>query len=734
MENSPLCGPHLSPVSSSPGWCCSRCGSSTSSSSEPQSLRPCSWSSQARSRGWWSSGRGSAWSRCGAGSTPGGALRSRSPPSPCLSHFRCSVSSCRANSAVRRPPYRGLPVSKDPWRLRGPAPCAEVDAFARELELSPVTASVLVRRGYGDPERARAFLDAQLPEHDPFALGDMRAATDAIRAAISAGKRICVHGDYDADGICATALAVLILRRLGAEVDAHVPSRFDEGYGVQRETLTRLAAEGCGLVLTVDCGVTAVEEVAHARELGLEVVVTDHHRPGPELPACPVVGPYRGDYPFRELCGTGVVWKLGQALLGTESDALRRHLDLVAVATVADVVPLLDENRGLAVAGLRQLARTQKPGLRELMRSARVDPATVDAGAIGFRLAPRLNAAGRLCRPQAALDLLLTDEPETARKLAAELEELNRERQAVEERILREAVEAIEEWPAARRNRRAYVVAAEGWHEGVIGIVASRLVERYHRPVVLIAGTDGDWKGSGRSIPSFDLHDGLAECSGHLEHWGGHAAAAGLSIKPERVGAFAHAFAAVADARIGEADLSPITTVDALVHGSELTLDLCAELARLAPFGLGNPNVTLLLPGCEVVEPTTVGDGKHLRFRVRADGRDSGSAIAFRFGSQLDRLRRLGHHDVAFKLEANQWNGTVAPQLNVRQVFDADDRYVELRDWLKAEWRKESDAREPVAAAIFEELELDESGGRRHLLESECFLALFEEPELTRAA
>jgi single-stranded-DNA-specific exonuclease len=633
--------------------------------------------------------------------------------------------------AVRWPPYRGLPVSKDPWRLRGPAPRDEVDALVEELELTPVTASALVRRGYRDPELARKFLDAQLPEHDPFELGDMREGVETIRAAIAAGKRICVHGDYDADGISATALAVLILRELGADVESHVPSRFDEGYGLQRETLTRLAGEGCGLVVTVDCGVTAVEEVAHARELGLEVVVTDHHRAGPELPACPVVGPYRGDYPFRELCGTGVAWKLGQALLGPDSEALKRHLDLVAVATVADVVPLVDENRGLAVAGLRQLARTQKPGLRELMRSARVDPAAVDAGAIGFRLAPRLNAAGRLCRPEAALELLLTDDGDTARRLASELEELNRERQAVEERILREAVAAIEEWPAARRNRRGYVVAAEGWHEGVIGIVASRLVERYHRPVVLIAGTEGDWKGSGRSIRSFDLHDGLRECAGDLERWGGHAAAAGLSIRPERVEAFADAFGAFADARLDEDDLQPVTTVDALVHGSDLTLDLCAELARLAPFGLGNPNVTLMLAGCELAELTTVGDGKHLRFRVREDGRDSGSAIAFRRGSSLDRLRRVGHYDVAFRLEANQWNGTVAPQLNVREVFDREDRYVELREWLKAEWRKE--ARDPGAGAIFEELAVGE-GRKGHLLESERFLALLAEPELARAA
>jgi single-stranded-DNA-specific exonuclease len=562
----------------------------------------------------------------------------------------------------------------------------------------------------------------------------MQAACEAIRRAVAEGKAICVHGDYDADGICATALAVLVLRELDANVSWHLPSRFDEGYGLARDTLTRLAEEGCGLVLTVDCGVTAVEEVAHARALGVDVVITDHHRAGPELPECPVVGPYRGEYPFTELCGTGVVWKLGQALLGPGSEALMRHLDLVAVATVADVVPLLDENRGLAVAGLRQLARTQKPGLQELMRSASVDPATVDAGAIGFRLAPRLNAAGRLGRPEAALDLLLTEEREPAKQLAAQLEDLNRDRQAVEQRILREAVEAIESWPEERRRRRAYVVAGAGWHEGVIGIVASRLVERYNRPVVLIAGTDGDWKGSGRSIPGFDLHDGLRQCAGHLERWGGHAAAAGLSIKPEGVEAFAEAFSSIGDLALGEDDLRPPAKVDALVHGGDLTLDLCAELASLAPFGLGNPGITLLLAGCELAELSPVGEGKHLRFRVREDGRDSGSAIAFRFGGQIDRLRRAGHYDVTFRLEANQWNGTVSPQLNVREVFDAADRYVERREWLKAQWRAPADARDPGAAAIFAELGLAEAGARRHLLESERFLALLAEPELAHAA
>ena len=614
------------------------------------------------------------------------------------------------------------------WQLRNTCERAEVEALGAELGVSEVLAAVLVRRGYADPADARAFLEAGLPEHDPFLLGDMREACETIRAAVAAGTKICVHGDYDADGICATALAVLVLRELGADVTYHLPSRFEEGYGVSRQTLSRLAGDGVGLVLTVDCGITAVEEVEAAKDKGLQVVVTDHHRPGDELPSCPVVGPYRDDYPFGDLCGTGVVWKLGQALLGAGSAGLARHLDLVAVATVADVVPLLDENRGLAVAGLRQLARTQKPGLQELMRVARIDPAAVDAGAIGFRLAPRLNAAGRLGRPEAALELLLSE----AREPAAQLEELNRDRQAVEERILREAVEEIESWPEAQRRRRAYVVAGADWHEGVIGIVASRLVERYSRPVVLIAGTEGDWKGSGRSITGFDLHDGLRRCAGHLERWGGHAAAAGLSIKSENVPVFAEEFAAIGDATLEEDDLRPPTPVDAFVHGRDLTLELCNELARLAPFGLGNPNVTLLLPGCELADLTAVGEGKHLKFRVCADGRDSGSAIAFRLGRRLDSLRRPGHYDVAFRLEANQWNGTVAPQLNVRQVLQCPERYVELREWLKGEWRK--DTRDPAAAAIFEELALAGGGSKRHLLESERFLALLQEPGLARAA
>jgi single-stranded-DNA-specific exonuclease len=610
------------------------------------------------------------------------------------------------------------------WQLEHCA-YAGVRALAAALGVSETTAAVLVRRGYGDPAEAQRFLAGELPGHDPFALGDMRAAVETVTAAVEAGARICVHGDYDADGICATALAVLLLREMGGDVAWHLPSRFEEGYGLNAGTLTRLAEEGFDLVLTVDCGITAVAEVEHARELGLEVVVTDHHRPAEEFPNCPVVAPLKGGYPFPGLCGTGVVWKLAQALLGEGHPFLERHLDVVALATVADVVPLVDENRALALMGLRRLAQTQKPGLRALMRVAGVDPAAVDESSIGFRLAPRINASGRLCRPEAALALLLTEDGTDAKRLAEELEGLNRERQAVEERIVREAIDQVESWPESRRRRRGYVVAGEGWHEGVIGIVASRLVERYGRPVVLIAGGDDAWKGSGRSVPAFDLHGGLAACAGHLERFGGHRAAAGLTIRAEQLEVFAAAFAAHADAVLTDDDLRPQTRVDALVEGSKLTLGLCEELGRLAPFGLGNPGVTLLVDGCEVVDPATVGDGKHLRFRVRHRGRDAGSAIAFGLGSQLDRFRRDQRYDVAFRLQENRWNGTVSPQLVVRRVFDAADGFEELRDWLAAQWKAGEEAWTPEARAIFAELELAD-GARRSLLESESFRALLE--------
>jgi single-stranded-DNA-specific exonuclease len=608
------------------------------------------------------------------------------------------------------------------WTIR---PCAydEAHALAAALGVSEITAGILIRRGYGEPREAAAFLSGEGVSHDPLLLGDMSAAVARIRAATERGEKICIHGDYDVDGVCATALAVLTLRELGGDVVWHLPSRFEEGYGVSSDTVAKLAAGGVKLLVTVDCGITAVEEVAAAKALGLDVIVTDHHRPGNALPDCPIVATRPSDYPFPDLCGTGVVFKLAQALLGSEHPALARNLDLVALATIADVVPLVDENRGLATAGLRALAQTRRPGLVALLKSARVDGAAIDATAVGFRLAPRINAAGRLGRPDLALDLVLTEDAQVATALAEELEGLNRDRQAVEDKILRSAIRQVEEWPEERRARRGYVLWSEDWHEGVIGIVASRLVERFNRPVVLVAGSGETWKGSGRSVSAFDLHGALAACSEFLERFGGHRAAAGLSIRQDQLEAFSDAFGSYADQVLAADDMRPTTIIDAIVPASTLTLDLAQELDRLAPFGLGNPDVTLLVASCEAVEPSTVGEGKHLRFRVRQHGRDGGSAIAFGMGAQFERLRGETRYDLAFRLKENRWNGTVAPQLVVRRVFDASERYDELREWLAGLWREGEAAWTPEARSIFGELALVE-GARRELLESETFRSL----------
>src|SRR6185312_13202238 len=557
-----------------------------------------------------------------------------------------------------------------PRWLIDPCPPGVADELAAALGVQRTTAEVLVRRGHTTPDAARAFLELDGPLHDPMLLGDMAAACERIGRAIAAGERVCVHGDYDADGICATALAVAALRELGADVDWHVPSRFDEGYGLAAETVERLAADGVRLLVTVDCGITAAEQVARAAQLGMDVIVTDHHRPGDALPECPLVCTRPSEYPFPELAGTGVVFKLAQALFaraGRDPAALEPQLDLVAVATIADVVPLVDENRGLVRAGLRRLARTTRPGLRALMATAKVDRARVGASDVGFRLAPRINAAGRLCHPGEALELLLTTDDARARALATRLEGLNRERQMVEDTMLREAIEQLEARGAEWRARKAYVLSSPDWHEGVVGIVASRLVERYGRPVVLIAERGDEAKGSGRSIPAYDLHAGLTACREHLRRYGGHRVAAGVTLAPADVEAFADALAAHAAAALDEADLQPRQRIDAVLAPADASLELADELARLEPFGLGNPGVTLLAPAASVHGVERMGDGRHLRMAVELGGFRC-RAVWFGQGAAADGLRAGGRHDVAYRLSRNEWNGAASVQMLVRAV------------------------------------------------------------------
>jgi single-stranded-DNA-specific exonuclease len=560
-----------------------------------------------------------------------------------------------------------------PRWLIAPCPPDLADGLATELGVHRATAEALVRRGHSDAGDCRAFLDLDGPLHDPMLLGDMAAACDRLVAAITAGERVCVHGDYDADGICATALAVLVLRDLGAKVEWHLPSRFDEGYGLAADTVERLAADGVDLLVTVDCGITAADQVARARELGMDVIVTDHHRPAEVLPDCPLVCMHPSEYPFRDLCGTGVVFKLAQALYATtgrDPAALEQHLDLVALATIADVVPLVDENRGLARAGLRRLARTTKPGLRALMGTARVDRVKVAAADVGFRLAPRINAAGRLCHPREALELMLTDDEQRARQLASRLEGLNRERQAVEDAILTDAVEQVEAASSEWRERRAYVLSSRDWHEGVIGIVASRLVERFGRPVVLIAVGDDEAKGSGRSLPSYDLHAGLHECAVHLQRFGGHRAAAGLTIEADEIPAFGAALAAHAAAVLGGEELGQRHRIDAVLAPAELSLELVDELSRLEPFGLGNPGITLLAPAATLHGVERMSEGKHLRCSVELGGYRC-RAVGFGMGGLAADLSSAERVDVAYRLQRNEWNGAVSTQMVLRAVAAA---------------------------------------------------------------
>ena len=540
-----------------------------------------------------------------------------------------------------------------------------------ELGVGHVLAQVLVRRGLADPERARVFLAADVT-HDPRAFAGIDAALAAIAEALAQGRRITVHGDYDVDGVCATAVMVRALRGLGGDVDWFLPSRLHDGYGLSAATVQRLADRGTGLIVTVDCAITAVEEVAAARAAGVAVVVTDHHAPRADgrLPDCPIVHPAVGGYPCPDLCGTGVAHKLALAL-GAPSAA--EDSELVALATVADLVPLTGENRRLVREGLRALALTGRAGLRALMAVAQADPSALDASTLGFRLAPRINAAGRLARADAGLELLLCEDAGRAQAIARELDAVNAERRAVEQQILWEAETQVRERRAEAERRgagepSAYVLAGEDWHPGVVGIVASRVVERTHRPALLLAidPATGSATGSGRSIPGFDLLGGLHVCAAHLQRYGGHHAAAGVTLAAGDVEALRTSFEAHAAEMLTAEMLLVSERADAVVSGGELGLDLAEQLQVLEPCGMGNPAPRLLVPGARFDDVRPMGEGRHARFSVVSGGARA-KAVAFgcdgRVGSDPSAA-----HDATFRLEVNAFRGAVEPRLVLRHA------------------------------------------------------------------
>jgi single-stranded-DNA-specific exonuclease len=550
-----------------------------------------------------------------------------------------------------------------------------VELLARGLGVQPVLATLLVQRGLVTPDVARRFLRPGLGElADPFTLAGMPEAVEAITRAVRAGKGILVHGDYDVDGQCATALLTRALRAAGARVIPFVPHRLRDGYDLGPAGVSAAREAGAGLIVTCDCGITAVDAVAAARASGIEVVITDHHLPGPALPdATAIVDPQRADdtSDLRQLCGSGIAFKLVQALvpaLGLPANLPFHLLDLVALATVADIVPLTGENRILVRHGLKLLQASRWPGLRALIRVSGLEGREIRAGQIGFILGPRLNAVGRVGDAGDGLTLLLTDDETEAGRLALQLERMNTERQALDQRILEEAITQVEEGRDPDRDT-ALVLASESWHPGVVGIVASRVVERYGRPAFLIA-LDGDvGKGSGRSISRFDLHAALHRCGDLLERFGGHHMAAGLTLRRDRLESFRERFAAVAREILTDEDLGPEQRVDLVVDLGQVDGDLERLCRSLEPCGMGNPSPVFGARSVRLDGARRVGPG-HLKGTL-ADSGGRLAAIGFGWAERAPQSEVL---DVAFRLEQNEWQGIVSLQARIVAMSEAMGR------------------------------------------------------------
>lgn len=557
-----------------------------------------------------------------------------------------------------------------------------VRALAAELDVPPLVAQVLLARGFTSGNVARDFLGAKLMDlHEPERLPGVPEAADRIVKAIADGRRITIYGDYDVDGVTATSLLWHCLKLANATVDYYIPHRIDEGYGLNQDAIRELAAEDPGrLLITVDCGIGSVAEAALARELGLELIVTDHHRFADSLPeaAC-LVHPRLpdSDYPFADLCGCGVAFKLAWAIclrLGDGKKAsppmrefLLSAVGLAAIATIADVVPLLGENRVLVRYGLSSLPERSNPGLKALMAVSGIEPnGALDTEDIGFKLAPRINAAGRLGQARLAVELLTTDSTERADALAAYLDELNNNRKTVERRILRaakEQVEANSEWQQAA----ALVLADEEWHAGVIGIVASRVAERFGKPTVLISISrhDRQGSGSGRSFGSYDLHAGLSACSEHLLSFGGHRAAAGFKIDAESIPAFREALAAHAAEHVIPDDPEAGLAIDAEVRLADLSFQAVRALDLLGPFGNSNPRPLFVASRVELAEPPKkMGGGEqHLSLTLRND-RARLRAVAFGRAEWADQIKAVdGPISVCFAPLINRFRGRESVQL-----------------------------------------------------------------------
>lgn len=559
------------------------------------------------------------------------------------------------------------------WVVKAHAERHIVDTLTECLKVPRVIAQILADRGITDYGSAKHYFRAGWSElHDPFLMKDMDKAVDRIETAVQNGETLLVYGDYDVDGTTSAALLVLFFRSLGLKVHYYIPDRLKDGYGLSETGIEYALEAGASLIVTVDCGITAVEAVAHARIKGLDIIVSDHHEPGPKLPeALAILDPKRADcpYPFKQLAGVGVAFKLLQAVayrMEINPEDIRSYLDLVALGSVADIVPLIDENRILVRIGMEWLNRLERAGIRALVESSGQLGKHLGTGQIVFVLAPRINAVGRMGNATRAVEMLTTNSDDKAREIARVLETENQRRKNIDEETFQEAMTLLEtEFDPDQHC--AVVLAKEGWHSGVIGIVASRVAEAVYRPTVMIAIENGVGKGSARSIASFDVFEAIRSCGGHLEGFGGHKYAAGLTIKADAIDGFRAALQATAAERLCDEDFIQTQQVDAEIALSEISDKMLRLLNQFGPFGPKNMRPVFLTRHVEVAGTPRIVGKNHLKFRVRQGGHVF-DAIGFGLGDLFYKADGNTRLDILYVVEENYWNGVSRIQLRIKDL------------------------------------------------------------------
>jgi single-stranded-DNA-specific exonuclease len=560
---------------------------------------------------------------------------------------------------------------KSKWEYYNPYNSEAIGEMVEKLRMPRSVVRVLNNRGFISFEKIREFLNPNTNQlHDPFLIRDMEPAVNRIITALREREEILIFGDYDVDGITSVSMLYLFLKDLCGQVSFYIPDRATEGYGISTAGIKEAQKKGASLIISVDCGITSVDEVEFARKHGIDVIVSDHHEPGEVLPdAIAVLDPKRSDceYPFKELAGVGVAYKLAQGIvqkLELSSAYIEKYLDLVAIGSAADIVPLIDENRVFVHVGLDRLNKDGQEGILTLIETAGLQSGNIDVGQIIYGLAPRINAVGRLGRATPAVELIITRNHIQAQKIALDLEEKNRLRKEIDNKTLLEALEKMETYFHFDHDF-VVVLAGEGWHPGVIGIVASRIIEKYFRPTVMISVENGIGKGSARSIPNFDLYGALKSCSDLLLQFGGHKYAAGLTIESDKIPEFRNRFNEVASKMLKEDDLIPKIKIDDELRLDEINTELIQMLDGLAPFGPKNNKPCFVSYGLEIVGYPRIVGRNHLKFKVRQNGTVI-DTIAFNRGADIEQLQTNRYIDMIYYVEENHWMNKTSLQLNAK--------------------------------------------------------------------